>query len=235
MSNCFFWIVSGERYWREAIKSVESVKQHMPDTKTAVLATNFDYGSAHFDITHKMPPRQYNQWYLDFTNYMNMALDLLQEYDKLVYLDDDTYMCAPVPELFELLDMFQIASTHAPARTISPTIRKIPECFAEFNTGVFAFRNNYMVKRLFKLWFEAYLSNAELYGENDQAPLREVLYNWDGKQYVLPMEYNCRFGFGGQVAGKIKILHGRSDNMPLLANKINENEGIRGWRRGDFS
>lgn len=234
MSNAFFWIASSERYVLEAVQSVKSVRQHMPNVKTAILLTGFDYGAAHFDITHKLPPRQYELWYIDFVNYMNIALDILSNFDKLVYLDDDTYMCAPVPELFELLDQFQVASTHAPARTISPTFKRVPGCFAEFNTGVFAFRNNYVVKQLFVSWLETYKANPGLYGENDQAPLRECLYYWDGKQYVLPIEYNCRFGFGGQASGKVKILHGRSDNMPQLAININENEGIRGWRRGDF-
>jgi hypothetical protein len=221
MTNAAFWIITAQ-YKNEVRQSMVSVYKAMPDLPRHLLVADED-----------LPPRQYDLWYLDFVNYMNLILTL--GVDKVLFLDSDTYMCTPVPEIFDILDRFDIVSTIAPARVISPTSRAVPATFAEYNTGVLAFRNNDRVKELFRSWFELYKQHPDLYGENDQAPLREAMWQWDGRPYVLPQEYNCRFGFGGQAAGMIKILHGRSGNMSALAKAINDNQGIRGWRRGDFS
>lgn len=231
MTNAIFWIANGERYAGEAEKSAESVARQMPDTPRILLCPDTVYVH-NFTHTVRLPARSHSLWYVDFVAYMNQALGLLK-YDKLLYLDTDTWMCAPVGEVFDLLDRFDIASTHAPARTISPTSEPVPACFAEYNTGVLAFNNSKMIKQIFAAWLKTYLKDPALYGENDQAPLREVLWGWVWA-YVLPPEYNCRFGFGGQAAGMIKILHGRSNDIAALARRINDDQGIRGWRRGDF-
>lgn len=212
-----FWIASPDHH-HEARQSMASVARCMPDLPQTL-----------FDVRE----RQHSLWYLDYVRLMNEALKL--PYDRLLFLDTDTYMIEPVPEIFEILDWFDIASTIAPARVISPTSFYIPASFAEYNTGVLAFQNSAATKTLFWLWYETYKDNPDLYGENDQAPLREAIWKWSGRPYVLPFEYNCRFGFGGQAAGPIKILHGRSNDMAGLAARINSDTGIRGWRRGDFS
>ena len=230
MTDCIFWIATKDHF-QECVQSSESVKHCMP-YHPRILLTPDDFNHSAFTHITKIPLRQYPLWYLDFVNYMNLALNLL-DYDKFLFLDTDTYMIEPVPEVFNILDRFDIVSTIAPGRIISPTQADIPECFAEYNTGVLAFRKN-TCTTLFRVWLNIYKSNPGLYGENDQAPLREAIFMLPVRPYVLPLEYNCRFGFGGQAAGNIKILHGRSDNIKALAENINKDTGIRGWRRGDF-
>lgn len=218
MTNAALWIAD-ENYRAEMQQSMASVARCMPDLhRIPIMVTE----------------RLHRLWYLDYVRLMNEALKL--PYDRFLFLDTDTYMVEPVPEIFEILDIFDIASTIAPARVISPTLLNIPASFAEYNTGVLVFQNNERIEDLFKDWYLFYQDNQELYGENDQAPLREAIWNSsDALPYVLPFEYNCRFGFGGQAAGPIKILHGRSNDMAGLAARINQDTGIRGWRRGDFS
>lgn len=236
MSKVFIWISSSDYYNSEAIKSAQSVRDCMPTTDCLLFTTNTHSTGDFVGAVIELKPRQYNLWYLDFVNYLTSTLPRLSNlgYDKVVYLDTDTYMCAPVPEIFDLLNTFELASVYAPARRISHTVEKISDCFPEFNTGVLAFKINEAVLELFDSWLEIYEAYPDLYGENDQAPLREVLYHWGGRFCAMPIEYNCRFGFGGQARGQIKILHGRSDNMAALARDINASDEIRGWRRGDF-
>lgn len=219
-TKAIFWIAT-PGYAHEVKASQRTVTRHMPGIPRETLIAG-----------DNLPGRKHSLWYLDFVYYMNEALRL--PCDRLLYLDTDIHMAAPVGEIFDILDRFDIVSTIAPARIISPTSIPIPETLAEWNTGVLAFRNNEAVRRLFRSWYSIYCLAPDLYGENDQAPLREALWQWDGRPYVMPQEYNCRFGFGGQAAGTIKILHGRSANMAGLAENINKNTGIRSWRRGDY-
>lgn len=230
MTNAAFWIATSN-YMREVVPSARSVERQMPADLHRILFSdggNHDVFHNRFAIT-----RQHSLWYLDFVQMMNEAIQTL-DYDRLLYLDTDTFVAHPVPEIFDLLDYFDLLSVHAPARRISYTTRYIPDCFPEFNTGVLAFRNNAQVRELFANWLKMYQANPDLYGENDQAPLRECLLEWPGRFWAMPTEYNCRFGFGGQARGLIKILHGRSDDMASLAEQINSSIEIRGWRRGDF-
>jgi hypothetical protein len=39
---------------------------------------------------------------------------------------------------------------------------------------------------------------------------------------MLPSEYNCRIPFPGFVHTKVKIIHGRSESFPTLADKLNK-------------
>ena len=53
---------------------------------------------------------------------------------------------------------------------------------------------------------------------------------------TLPTEFNFRFGFGGQVRGLVRVLHGRSSNYDRLSNVVNKDTGtIRSWRTGELS
>lgn len=232
-NKAIYWIAT-RGYENELQQSVLSVVRNMPNIPRYLFSPhNLNItGITHFEL---LPPRSRSLWYIDFTDYMGMAAEYLSHHSQLLYLDVDTYVCVDCSEIFDTLQRFDIATTIAPARTISLTSRYVPPTFAEFNTGVLVYRNNPITRELFAQWLEVYQANPDLYGENDQAPLREVLWaNRDFHVGTLPFEYNCRFGFGGQAAGQIKILHGRSGNLERLAQNINADSGIRGWRRGDF-
>lgn len=231
-SKAVFWVAT-KSHFHEVKQSAQSVAAQMPELPRYLLTPDTDHFDG-IDFVVRMPGCSHSKWYLDFVAWMGLAFDNI-EADYLLYLDTDTYMAHPVPEVFNLLDHFDLASVIAPARQISYTVGYIPACFAEFNTGVLAFRNCDQVRELFAEWLRVYEDNPDLYGENDQGPLREVLLDWPGRFWAMSPEYNCRFGFGGQAAGLIKILHGRSDDMAGLAQRINADTGIRGWRRGDFS
>lgn len=150
--------------------------------------------------------------------------------ERLLYLDSDTYVIDPVPELWELLERFDLAAAHAPGRQTAPTVERIPETFPEFNIGVIAQRNNGPVKRLWRDVLGRITTHFDNYGNNDQAPLREALWNnQEVRLAVLPPEYNCRFNFGTFVTGRVKILHGRGD-FARVAASLNAQVGMRTWQ-----
>lgn len=135
-------------------------------------------------------------------------------FTKTLYLDSDCWLAEPVPELFDVLENFDVALAHAPWRMRYPV--DVPECFPEFNGGVFAFKRCYGVERLFKDWGELFLEHS---GGTDpgagtgyfpsQPSLREALYHSSVSIATLPPEYNWRGN--GYVQGAVKIVHMHAD------------------------
>jgi hypothetical protein len=53
--------------------------------------------------------------------------------------------------------------------------------------------------------------------------------------YILPPEYNMRWGFGGYAKYRVKVLHGRSRDYATVCDRLNEKGAVmRGWDRGDM-
>jgi len=58
-------------------------------------------------------------------------------FENTLYLDTDTLVVEPVWELFEILEKFDLALTHAPFRASTLSIANGLESFPECNSGVF--------------------------------------------------------------------------------------------------
>lgn len=142
-------------------------------------------------------------------------------FDETVFLDTDTYLCAPVSELFDLLARCDIAMAHAPMRHTAAV--PVPASFPECNSGVIVYRRNERTKNLFAAWQVAYAKQLASTGQPDDQPaLREALWQSEAQLAVLPPEYNFRFvlpAFAGR--GPVKILHGRHPHIGALAATVN--------------
>lgn len=199
-----FYIVTGERYEREARLSAESFTRHAREGDLCQVYTNEDFGVSPLD------------WFVASITCLNRALERLDRDHpaaNLLWLDSDTYVCAPVCDDFDaMLERFDLVFAHAPGHRTAETMQKIPDCFPEVNIGVIAMRNNHLVRRLWQQVAEAQQLFSVTYRGNDQAPLRDVLWAADPvlRFYVMPAEYNCRFNFGCQVRDRVRILHGRT-------------------------
>lgn len=148
-------------------------------------------------------------------------------FEKTVFLDTDTYLCGPVPELFELLDRCDIAMAHAPMRVTGSV--PVPASFPECNSGVIAYNINDQTKAIFAAWEKFYAGQISSTGQPDDQPaLRRALWENEIRLAVLPPEYNFRFvlpSFAGR--GPVKILHGRHTSMAALAAEINRSGSPR--------
>ena len=228
-----FWIADGN-YINVAKQSMASLKRHIGTSPSGmdiqcVLGSPQDAGG--FDSFVKLTPRKHEFWYQDSVRYFGEMLEALHD-EELMYLDCDTYACGPMNEVFELLERFDFVGAHAPLRETTRT-RSAPKAFPEINVGVLVFKNNWKVENLFREWGVWYEKYSEFYGNNDQGPLRDALWNWDGRLYVMPPEYNCRWIFGGFAAYEVRMLHGMG-NHQQACNKLNERRGMRGWKRGEM-
>lgn len=229
-----FWVASGQRYIKEARRSAHRFSEVMPDIPRWLI-TPKQAETGVFDGVMVVKDRESDLWYLDSVRYFNAALGL--PFDKLLYLDTDTFIIDPIYDFIELLDRFDLVGTHAPGRRTCPGNGKLPDAFCEINVGVMTFWNDINVSNLFYDWLNRYQKNKELYGNNDQGALREALWYSDLQFYIAPPEYNCRFTFGGFARERVKVLHGRPETMDYreIAERINHNaREMRTWKGGEL-
>lgn len=211
------WIAHGKEYSGEAGRSSKRVRQVMPEVKTEFFAP--------------VEPH-HSEWFIEQTRcLLEMLARWIPDGEKVLWLDSDTYMVEPVPELFEMLDNYELALAHAPGHHTAPTLKPLPDCFPECNIGVIAMVNSQPIRELWQQVYWRQVNHPEVYGDNDQAALREELWDRRWRFAVLPSEYNCRFNFGCQVRDRVKILHGRPPpgiTYEEIAASINE-----GYQEGD--
>lgn len=216
MRNVAIWLAD-EQHQAEVALSRESVRAVMPE----------------LEQVSSVVQRQHALWYVDWIDGLLASLDL--PFDNFVFFDSDVYACQPFDDIFTILDHYDLASTHAPARQTTDMPFEMPDAFCEFNTGVLAYRSSTTLRLLFEHWRDVLIDNAAVSGDNDQAALRIALWDMPTvKVWVMPPEYNCRFGFGGFAAGAVKLLHGRSQYIRTIADHINRDQQMRTWARGFY-
>ena len=237
MNKCAFWIASTkERYYHEAVASAESMAKHMPDVKRILFMTE-QHDFPIFDARIMLPSRQHENWYLDSTKYFNIAYDAMDGFDQMLYLDTDTRVILPFPELFDMAERFDVVGVMGSRRVTGATCYPIPLAFAEFEIGVTVFKRSRIVKRLLIYWKRLHHEYPGVYGANDQRSFREAMWDMliDGLTIgTAPSEYGCRWPFGTFVSLLVKILHGRpgdhnSPDMDFVEKIINEHTDMRVW------
>jgi len=149
-------------------------------------------------------------------------------YERTLFIDADTYVVQPFPELFPLLDRFDCAATHEEYLSTDWFNRyprsDIPSSFPEFNTGVLLLKRSPEVDQLLQQWgglYQAYLKEKPGQQINDQPFFRAAAYYSDIRIATLTREYNCKFRGQGYLNGAAKVLHGHV-NLELRESHIQQ-------------
>lgn len=215
----FLYAATGPRFLAEASSSARRVRELMPDMPLAIASDAKPDGDL---FAHWIQVENPQGTFADKIAPLGQT-----PFEETVFLDTDTYLCQPVPELFELLARCDIAMAHAPMRTTGRV--PVPAAFSEFNTGVIAYRANENTLKLFSKWLTYHAEQVFRTGDPcDQPALRRAIWESDARLAVLPPEYNFRFvlpAFAGR--GTVKILHGRHSDMAALASRINQSGSPR--------
>lgn len=232
-TRAIIYIASGPRYIEEARVSARSTGGKYP----VILCTPNAVGvEPPFDDILKLPRPERGFWYHDSVNYVNIALASL-EYDQLLLLDTDTYVCGDLADFFTVLDRFDIAGTHAIGRETQVRRKDIPLSFPELHVGAVSFWRNERVTNLFRLWLDIYNGNPAYFDNNDQGPLREALWRSpDVRLGILPSEFCFRYRWGGLVSGSVRVLHGRQNSTPYeQVVKELDGRGMRVYYRRELA
>ncbi|OIP83976.1 MAG: hypothetical protein AUK37_06445 [Rhodobacterales bacterium CG2_30_65_12] len=112
---------------------------------------------------------------------------------RTLFLDADTRVLAPLGDLFDVLERFDLALAHD-VRRASALIRAghevaTPYAFPQLNSGVVLYRRSPVMLGFLAEW-------ARRFGESgatrDQPVLRDMLWQSDLRFWVLPPEFNLR-------------------------------------------
>jgi hypothetical protein len=234
-----FYVATGPVCRAEAVVSARSVKRVWSDIPIAI-ATDGPVESAWFDQIDVIPAEPDN---------IAKARHITRSpFERTLLLDTDTYCVAPFPELFDLLDRFDLAAAHEAGRfstrweagtEVFIQAPDIPNCFPELNSGVVAFRREPNVSKVFERWLALVeqARAAPVPHTQDQPSFRRAVYESDLRIAVLPAEYNFRLVISGFARGPIKLIHGRWRYGPIgkspeevfavLERTVNENVGPR--------
>lgn len=242
MTRAFFWVAWGGQHLEEAYVSRESVKRVMPDIPCFLYTRKKEQirgcGEGLFDdvlapsfsgrLKHAHPMLHGLRFRVDAVNQLG------PDFDKLFFLDTDTYLCKPVYELFEMLDRFDFMMSLSAGLRLRHGGPRMPEIFPQYNSGVVPFKSDERGIAFHDRWLDLYMEHKKHFKNTNQRPLREAI--WTDKTgllfYVLPTEYNLRFRTGGWVSQTVKILHGRSDKLsyPEVEAIVNARAGrMRSW------
>ncbi|MFZ0616399.1 MAG: hypothetical protein WAN16_08115 [Chthoniobacterales bacterium] len=219
MKEGILYVATGERFLKEACRSAVRVKELMPSVPIA-LASDLQGPKELFDHHLAIMEPKY-----DFSDKIGPLLST--PFERTVFLDTDTWLCEPVPEMFAILDRYDVAMAHAPMRYTAAS--EAPSTFPECNSGVIAFNMNNRTRGLFDLWQKLYQERLKNNGVvEDQPSLRDALWQSDISFAALPPEYNFRFimpSFAGR--GGVKILHGRHHDYEKITDILNRSGSPR--------
>ena len=234
-----FYVANGPVFRAEAVVSARSVKRVWPDIPVAI-ATDGPVESDYFDRIDVVPAEP--------DNIAKVRHITRSPFERTLFLDTDTYCLESAPELFELLDHFDLAAAHEAGRfstrweagtEVFIQAPDIPKSFPELNSGVVAFRREPKVLKLFERWLALVeeARAAPVAHTQDQPSFRRAVYESDLRIAVLPPEYNFRLIISGFARGPIKLIHGRwrygpigetsEEILAVLARTFNENVSSR--------
>ena len=225
--NGILYITSGQKYYNEAIRGIKRTKKVMPSVPIA-LCTDWEEKKKCEEIDYYIKLEQPSYSFADkVNNYYNTP------FDKTIFLDTDTYLIDSIEVLFELLDRFDVVASHAPIE--EDEIIKLPNAFAEMNSGVIAYKKNERAREMFEMYKSNYEECYRYYTTKyndvppDQPSFRYAVYHTDVQFCFLPHEYNCMVDFPCFLSERVHIIHGhyQEEIMDEKAELINKNIGLR--------
>jgi hypothetical protein len=235
------YVATGNKYYHEACISVRSLKAS--NRIRAAIYTDQPQQDPNFDI--HIPVESTGDGFLD--KVVNLKGS---PFEQTLFLDTDTFVCADLTDLFNLLKQYDIAAAHDHlVREVYP-ISGIPQAFPEFNTGVLLFRNNQAVRTLLDDWIETFRKEKAIFSQKkvagkgfpDQPPFRKAVFASNLRIATLPPEYNCMFRYAGSVVGEVKILHCSRigygwytyENLIATARLLNSKQTARVFCNGEL-
>ena len=232
----FVWALSHLDWLDELRVSAASVSRMMPEAERLLYATTQitealgSDGRALFDAVigiarprHAHRPR--------FEAMLTCPLD------RAVFLDTDTYVAAPVGDLFEVLEHYDMAALPAPHH-IHPLVEKtgiaahlprVSPVVPEVNSGVLACRVSPALREMVERWSAHFATCLAAGYGMDQFALRVALAQSPLRVAPLPNTLNFRAGVMQPVEGPVRIVHAHGD-LPGIAEQVNASTELRLYR-----
>ena len=185
MSRGFIYAATGDLYVTLARRSARALRRVHPDAKIDLFTDQ------------PLEDQVFNRvWQLEHVS-RRPKIEALRRsrFQRSVYLDADTALVAPLDDVFDLLEHFDIAMSSEYRRNDLRNTRQVPgaevpPCFPQLNSGVIAMRQSAMARALLADWHDWVFNRDQLY---DQPSLRALLFRSQLRLHVLPPECNVMF------------------------------------------
>lgn len=209
----YLYVVDGERWAREtlyAIKRMRSLSDYPICIVCSEILTDISYIQNKFEnvivkVVHVMKK----------TNFCSKVIGMINTpFEKTLYMDTDTFVVSNVDDIFELLDLCDMALKPEPYghTNLYPVPDKYLNLFSEYNTGICLFNNNKIVMEVLREWQSAIETRKYNQDYFDMPQLRNVLVNRRNRPNILPLHecYNMQ-GLRTYkiIHGEVKIIHER--------------------------
>jgi len=225
----FIYIVTGASYAREAIHSIESLSRCTPKTGITVVTDQPElFASTNVHVVRKQKTSPQASWK---SNLAYKVQGLLQTpYQKTVFLDSDTHVCASIDELFFALQFFDLLAMPSYIDCQQPYIDETPRTgLVEINTGVIGYNSTPAVKAFLENWLRCYMANYRKY-KHDQPAFVEALAKSDIRFFPISNAYNFRINYlSRSPRTPVKVLHGRGVDFSYIDSRLNKSVKDRVW------
>lgn len=239
MNAGLVFVAFGDKFVAEAVTAAASYREQMPDLPLALVTSGETCPPPAFDIVKRMaePVVDFPACYAGY--YQKILAIAETPFEVTLFVDSDTYCCAPVYDLFVAARHYGLAVVHAPYKmssfgVTSPTQDR--NVIPAVNTGVIAFSRDRVGRDFFENWSDLYRQQVPaVAGHNfsDQTVFRELLRRTGIAPHFMTYEYNARVGLPAVFHGPVRILHGRPRNgIDMIARSINASTDHRIYTAG---
>ncbi|WP_221033268.1 hypothetical protein [Actomonas aquatica] len=218
----FIYVVSGEKYVREAERSAAQLKalHDLPVTLISDRAPSPEAAKYFDEVRVDL---------VDF-DYSNKIRMRESRYDRTIFLDSDTLPIRSLKGIFQLLDTFDVAFQFTEGGN-HYALPGVPPCFFEPSAGIVAWRRCAKSAEFFDAWSSAYAEiekDQGMRGAWDQRSMRQAAFYSQVRLAPIPNEWQFYTYKPNFLAHNIHLLHGR-DSTRILADQVDANKGPRVW------
>jgi len=208
MKEGFLYVAFGKRYILEAEISARSLKR-FTKLPICLITDDEDYNSKYFNIVLIEKGER---------DFVSKIIGMQRTpFERTIYVDSDTFICAPIDKLFHILDIFDLAMTvdkynHSYAffqHYNSSFQLRFENVLPEYNTGLIVYHNNESVKKLLDDWLTIH---HQMKVKADMPSFREAFIKNASLVRIaaLPSEYNYYGTHSFGIAyNEIKVIHER--------------------------
>jgi hypothetical protein len=218
----FLYLAWGHQYLSEAVAS--SIQLRLHNDEPICLVTNVapDASVAH----------HFDRIIIDNLkgDYSDKVLIRRTPFERTIFLDTDIFCCQPLTELFDVLDVFDIAVSFTEGGN-HYSIPGVPSLFHEPSAGLIAWRQSDIIELFFDswaFWYEQIERQMVAWGAWDQRSLRAALYFTNLRICPIPDRYQFYTYRPNIVEGEVAAIHGRALTMSLAKN-VNQTKLLRIW------
>jgi hypothetical protein len=185
LSEGVIWVAFGYEYLILAAHSAKTLQDHSSNVKTAIY-TNIPIKSIKYKDKDLFTYVEYINAPIGENRKWKLSMNILTPFQKTIYLDCDTEICAKIDPLFEILDYTPIAMKYNSYPTKHPVELygkdNIYYGLSHWNGGVIAFNNSESkIEDFFKAWRENYLKLNKI---ADQYSLMKTVYE---SREIMPL------------------------------------------------